>query len=69
MTILFKILATVDLEKKTKEEEEEEEKRPTHATKINSIISFHDHSRYIPPPKKKKNSWFRPFKQALNISV
>ena len=54
MTILFKILATVDLEKKTKEEEEEEEKRPTHATKINSIISFHDHSRYIPPPKKKK---------------
>ena len=54
MTILFKILATVDLEKKTKEEEEEEEKRPTHATKINSIISFHDHSRYIPPPQKKK---------------
>ena len=32
MIILFKILTTVDLEKKTKEEEEEEEKRPTHAT-------------------------------------
>ena len=67
MTILFKILATVDLEKKTKEEEEEEEKRPTHATKINSIISFHDIQDTSPPPQKK--SWFRPFKQALNISV
>ena len=57
MTILFKILTTVDLETKTKEEEEEEEeeeKRPTHSTKINSIISFHGHSRCISPPQKKK---------------
>ena len=66
MTILFKILTTVDLEKKTKEEEEEEEKRPMQRRLTPLFLSM---TFKIHPPPQKKKSWFRPFKQALNISV
>lgn len=69
MTILFKILAMVDLEKKqkTKKKKRRGPLMQRRLTPLFLSMVIQDTSPQTPP--SQKIPWFRPFKQGLNIVI